>query len=113
MRSSRGIQLVLSGAARSRAVLTVELYTKWYTLFLVHPDDSVSEVMFPSSNNYTNGEAPYVDHAPNPNVVERFARACDYDIDELAFELMVGRWEIEVEERYWHTVVANRALEAT
>lgn len=100
LRSPRGFPIVLSGAARSRATLTVELYEKWYTLFLVHSDNSVEEVLFPSSPNYTAGEAPYVDHVPNPKVVARFARACNYDIDILAFELMVGRWEIEVRDRY-------------
>lgn len=45
-------------------------------------------------------ETPYVDHVPNPKVVARFARACSYDIDILAFELMVGRWEIEVRDNY-------------
>jgi len=106
-KSPRGFSLVLSPGylqtnARGRVPrLTVELYIKWYSLFLVSTDGKVEEVLFPNDPIYCDGGVPYVDHVPNPIVVARFAEAKHYHMDDLAMEMIVGRWEIEVKNNYF------------
>lgn len=78
--------------------ITVALDTKWYRLFLLLPDlDSrgehrVVELEFPDPPEFKG--TPYVDHVPNPRCVLFFARVYGYVIDDLAWELMIGRWEL-------------------
>lgn len=72
------------------SVLTVELYEKWYGLIVVHPSGAMQEIPFPTSETMT----PYVDHVPNPQVVKAYADANNLYIDELALELIVGRWNL-------------------
>src|ERR1700744_38936 len=97
LKSGRGVPLIWStDNDPDRVVLTVEHYTKWYDLYLVHRDGRVETIQFPDSEWCKGGESPFVDHVPNPSVVLRFAEKSGYEIDERAFEIMVGRWHIEV-----------------
>lgn len=100
--SPRGKPLVLTDDLPSVPVLTVELYTKWYGLYLVDPSGKIEELSFPEDlGSGPTGIMPYCDHVPNPEVVLRFAKAHGYQLDELAAELLVGRWEIEVRGRWF------------
>lgn len=95
--SGRGVPLVwVTRPLRDRAVLTVENYTKWYSLFLIHPNGAVEEVPFPDDKWARGNESAFCDHVPNPNAVQRFAADKGYGIDDQAYEMMVGRWELEV-----------------
>jgi hypothetical protein len=85
--SARGIQLVVSTA--ERPLLTVELYTKWYTLWLINENDHAEAVIFPEAEGY---ETHHIDHVPSPEVVLRYAESKNLTIDELAWELILGRW---------------------
>jgi hypothetical protein len=97
--SPRGHRLVLCSEKVFGPTLTVELYEKWYTLFLVRPGPAlvdewaVEPVLFPG-NEYCDG-APYVDHVPNPEAVLNYAFSKMYLVDDLALELIVGRWVME------------------
>lgn len=113
--SPRGHLLAVSVLPIAMSVLTVELYSKWYSLFLVEltaelslvPSPfKVSEVAFPEwgpgydypdLREWTSG---YVDHCPSPVAVMQLAKQKGWAIDELAMELIVGRWEMEVSHRY-------------
>lgn len=110
--SPRGKPVVISRRPKrkERSVFTVELYEKWYGLIIVHPGGSMEEIPFPTLESFDDGVGkiantvgeifgedvmtPYVDHIPNPHVVKQFAKAKDYYLDELAFELMTGRWAL-------------------
>lgn len=88
-----------------RPYLTVELYSKWYGLDVIQPGKGlgvarVQRIPFPEVFDLPEGETSFVDHVPNPRAVVRYARKMNYDVDELALELMVGRWELEVGQRY-------------
>lgn len=102
--SPRDNQLVLSGGELpTTPTLTVELYEKWYDLYLVAPDGTVTEVSFGDleDRRYCAGDQTAVaDHVPNPVVVAAYAQFHEYWVDNLAYELMVGRWEISAEENY-------------
>ena len=111
LRSSRDHQLVWSGPIMLGVLptVTVELYTKWYCLCVVrigYDEVVVEEVPFPSDLEFCEGETPFLDHAPNPVVVARWAAKQGYVVDDLAAELMIGRWEREYWEKYTETYVA-------
>lgn len=95
--SKRNIPLAVSSNFNDpnpHPILTVELSTKWYELYLIQPDGKVEGVFFPTSDKYTS----FVDHVPNPIVVQEYAAAKGYYLDELAFDLIVGRWYNEVKD---------------
>lgn len=98
--SPRGMPLVWRGGhPTSGSVLTVECYCKWYELFLVNPDALVG-IHFGVLEKHSKNEAPYCDHAPNPKAVYRYAQAQGYQLDREAFEMIIGRWELEYRESY-------------
>jgi hypothetical protein len=98
--SPRGIPLVWRGGhPKDGAVLTIECYCKWYELFLVCPDTIVG-IDFGVLDQHSKDESPYSDHAPNPRAVYRYAQAGGYQLDNEAFEMIIGRWEIEYRENY-------------
>jgi hypothetical protein len=81
--------------------VTVELYPKWYDLYVVHPGFRVERVGFDELEKFCGDGSPYSDHCPNPNAVQRLATARGWGVDELALELIVGRWEMKQHpERY-------------
>ncbi len=74
------------------AVLTVELRTKWYELWLVRGEER-TPVHF---GHLDDGQGtPFVDHVPNPEAVRRYAEKHGYVLDELADDLITGRWQNE------------------
>ncbi len=98
--SPRGMAPVWRGGhPKDAAVLTVECYCKWYELFLVCPDAIVG-INFGVLSQHSKDESPYCDHAPNPRAVYRYAQAKGYQLDNKAFEMIIGRWEIEYHENY-------------
>jgi hypothetical protein len=97
--SERGHPLLLQRLPRSgeRPVVTVECYEKWYHLYLVykiHDELAVEATPFPEHDTLT----PYIDHVPNPAVVKAWAESKGYYLDELAYQMMIGRWELAREE---------------
>lgn len=94
--SKRGYIIINSGGHSQLPILTVELVEKWYNLILICSDGTIEEVFFPTSDKTTS----FVDHCPNPIVVEKYARKKGYHLDILAFEMMIGRWEMEVKDNY-------------
>lgn len=85
-------------------IVTVELYVKWYELWLVAcaQDHWTLESVPLFHNEYEQiaarlGMSAAVDHVPNPEVVRAWCDEKGYELDALAEELMVGRWRLEVE----------------
>lgn len=99
--SDRNIPLIFSGKLHELMipVVTVELYVKWYKLFVIKQvlyDEVIVEVVdFPGEEYCAEGETAYGDHVPNPRVVSRFASRNGYRVDEVALEVIIGRWERE------------------
>lgn len=94
--SDRGLPLVLTDPDPRFPTLTVELYVKWYSLFLVCQCE-VIQISFEELEEFrTGGESPFVDHVPNPGAVRRMVEHRRYVLDALAEELIVGRWVLEV-----------------
>lgn len=93
--STRGIPLVYTGdPSPYRPILTIENYPKWYTLFAITTESEVKEVTF---DEISFGDEPtFTDHCFNPAAVDALVREKNYEIDETSFELIVGRWMIEI-----------------
>ncbi len=94
--SDRGNLLIIS-CSSDLPILTIELYIKWYTLYKVFPDGTFEKVTFPDCDEH---QPSSVDHVPNPKAVKKFADDNNLILDELAYEIMVGRWETEVKNNY-------------
>jgi hypothetical protein len=105
LRSKRDIPLVCCTTLFDNvSVVTVELYVKWYSLHVIRrigDEFVIEEVPFPDDIEFCkSNESAFVDHVPNPRVVARWATANGHVVDELAMELMIGRWEIEAQNNY-------------
>lgn len=104
LRSERGIPVAWSTRQDfDQNVITVELSLKWHGIQVVYPRQkrfdhdvvTIVEWNFPGWTGLEHRPA-YVDHVPNPHCVEEFARLNRYAIDELALELIHGRWLVKV-----------------
>ncbi len=98
--SDRGNRLAYTGTPGDSPVLTCELYIKWYALYLVEPDKTVRQVPLElrELEQYAEGESVVGDHCWNPYVIQRLADAKDWIIDDLSFDLLVGRWHTNRDE---------------
>lgn len=81
-------------------IVKVPFESKWYGLDIHRPNGEVDEVEFPDMEDYDRLGPPYLDHAPNPRHVYRWALSKGYRIDPLSLELIIGRWEIEYGNSY-------------
>lgn len=111
--SPRNLPLIVKQSMESaRFVITVEFYTKWYELFVVDTetdeittlrnwceqykcDRELFEKLIDIDGNGIN--LTWVDHCVNPLAILEFAKQNpECTVDEYAFELIVGRWSIEI-----------------
>lgn len=100
--SHRGFLLVLEQDPKS-STLTVELYIKWYNLFLVRPvtapgmsrilGHAIDRIEFDELEAHTpEGQSAYNDNTPNPVAVRNLAEHKNWVLPECALELILGRW---------------------
>ena len=79
-------------------VLTVENRSKWYVLSVLYPSSSLAPISFEALEEVSEaGESAYVDHVPNPDVVERYAEHMGWYMCPQSLEMIRGRWYYEVE----------------
>ena len=106
--SKRGQLLSCFSEIIKTSELAVEIYMKWYTLFLVMPDEQIVPIVFPDEHDlekHDDLETPSaMDHVPNPAFVERYCKEQGYYISEITRELLVGRWIIDVKEKYFNEI---------
>ena len=95
--------LIITARCYPKPLLTVELSYKWYCLYLVDQFGWFEEITFDKLEG-TEEDPAFVDHVPHPNAVQDLAKKNGWHVDEVAYELMVGRWETEImdmfKERY-------------
>ena len=75
-------------------VLCVTLSTKWYSLYLISSDGKIRKYNPPID------EVSYCDDKWNPKELYKYCEKNDIYIDDIAYELICGRWEIEHLENY-------------
>lgn len=99
--SKRNIPLLYIARPPTKPVITMENYTKWYDIYIVHSDGSV-EVVSPelieevkdecSDKEYT---CLQYDHLYHPYLLQRIAIKLNAFLDERALEVAAGRWYFE------------------
>jgi hypothetical protein len=52
--------------------LTLEIYQKWYNLYVIHPDGRVEELDFAELDDRKG--TPFCDHVPNPRKLIQLAK---------------------------------------
>lgn len=109
--------LAYIGSPQDAPVVTCELYMKWYALWLVMPDGAVINLFdakgrtpkrrFGGDNSIVYYEMEAMtkgtfngDHCYNPTVVKEYAEEQGWILDEVSFNLIVGRWVCDYEERF-------------
>lgn len=101
LKSPCGHELLLNHAT-VKPTITVERYYKWYEMFLVSKDDGVREITTEDWEKHANTfkGTTWGDHIPNPLFVKALAESNGWEIDPLSYEVIVGRWVIEHENKY-------------
>jgi len=94
--SERGLPLIYTGPIVDYPVLTAELHVKWYNLYLMNPNGTI-ETIDPSLEDR---EVEYVDNVWDPLSLRKWCDKNNIEIDELFYEILVGRWEAEIKENY-------------
>lgn len=106
MHYSKRNQLLSHFGEVEMPTIAVELYEKWYSLWLLKPDSTVEAIMFPDydfpSSEISSPSA--CDHVPNPDHVEQLCLDKGYQIGDFTKELLVGRWETEFKENYFKKI---------
>lgn len=91
-----GPQIIQTDSVIRVPTISVTLAPKWSCLYLIAAGgQEVAELPFPDPAHFSG--SPYIDHVPNPRAVLAYAKQHNYLIDDLAWELMIGRWETIVE----------------
>jgi len=99
--SKRNIPLLYIGKPVDKPIITLENYTKWYNVYAVMPDGSVSVVdaadVIEVASQYRSKENPglLIDHLYHPLLLEKLAEKLGMELDERAQEVAAGRWHYE------------------
>ena len=95
--SERGIPLIyMYDTDPELPILTAEHYSKWYTLYLVHPDNTIEKI-----DPYAiDSDIRFCDNVWHPDDIVNFVENNNLMIDGLFYEMLVGRWVTEVEEKF-------------
>jgi hypothetical protein len=92
-RSPRGFRLAYNRKPGNMAVVTCELCEKWYSLYVVSTTGEVVPLNFADLIGFSEANETAVgDHCVNPRVLERYADAWEWTIDDLSMDLIEGRW---------------------
>ena len=105
--SPRGIPLIYCGPPQQKPVLTCENYMKWYDLFLVMPDGSVTALPHKVSLDIvekSNGYGLLCDHCVYPGLIPMVADLAGASVDGNSFDMIVGRWENDIKNTWDHVV---------
>lgn len=93
---------VVGDARPYRPTITAECRSKWYRLIVVHTDGIQQTLDFCELEDYAPpGESAQGDHIVNPKAVAAYADSRGWDIDELAHEVITGRWELARQGCFW------------
>jgi hypothetical protein len=88
--SPRGEVLVYQYNKASKPVITCEIVGKWYDLFVVATDGTVTPL-----RDAKNSFDDWIDNCPRPDELVEYAEVNDMYVDEQSLEMIVGRIIIE------------------
>ena len=99
--SPDGVPLICAELPKVNTI-TVENGTYWRELYILSPSGEVQPLPYPEDPEFVGPEEEAVAtiqnvrRIPNPSVVMRYAAAKLLKIDEVALEVMIGRWERKI-----------------
>jgi len=101
--SDRSLPLAYTAPLRACPTVTVEIYDKWYSMYVVMTDGEVRKSQsFDEWHEACESVVgvPYVDHVFNPQLAKDFAKLIGGKVCPMSYEMMVGRWETDVKANY-------------
>lgn len=92
--STRNILLTWQGGNLGYPIICLELYTKWYDVYVVQVDGSIETVPSDLFLDLASrgAESVVIDHDYHPNFLQRVADHYGGQVCELSKELAMGRW---------------------
>lgn len=97
--SARGIPLAWwfnEPTLINQRVLTCELVTKRYSLWIVDTNADVVPLEYHDLPDDPGGRPKYIDHAVNPRCVERYLEEQgDVLVPQIVLEMIYGQWALE------------------
>lgn len=80
-------------------IVTLENYEKWYCIYLLHPDGTVTKVPLQIIEKVNNNpkRALWVDHRYHPELLLRIAKEIGGVADLVTLEIAAGRWVMEAD----------------
>lgn len=105
LKSHRDIPLVMTEPNSQGPLLTVENYVKWYDIYIVFPDGRIQKV--PYELFWEGKGTGWHDHVPNPKACQMVAEKLNAEWDECSFEMIVGRYMMEVVTDKWEQILAE------
>lgn len=93
-------------------VITLELYEKWYNVFVLHPDGTVLEVPPHLVMKANGSDCLWIGHEYHPELLQRLAEIYCGCTHAAALEMTAGRWIMSghgnVEAEYYHDWNPNK-----
>ena len=101
--SERDIPLVCMDYEITQPTITVENYIKWYDLYLIDTDGKVATIPYELMEEISNEFNILFmgDHIFNPEAVIRLVDKHGWVIDDVSYEVIIGRWEQEMKDNYY------------
>lgn len=102
--SDRGLPLLCQTPEERGIVVTLENYSKWYNIQLLHPDGRVEKLSYNNPLVDINaieervGTNLHIDHCFHPRLLEEIAKELGGFADWRAVEMAGGRWVNEMME---------------
>lgn len=95
--SKRGKPLLCQTTYPEKSIITLENYSKWYSIYLIEPDGSVTEIDHKIINEISDsvGRVLSISHNYHPLLLEKLGEKLDCYVDEISIEVATGRWYLE------------------
>mgnify|MGYP001567987992 CR=1 FL=1 len=100
--SERGIPLVNCSGSRTRPVITVENYCKWYGLYLIHVDGRVESIDSEIMDEIYAKDPVAIrgDHNFHPRLLYRLEEHLKASLCSQSLQMVIGRFMLELDFGY-------------
>lgn len=86
---------LLDGPPKVGSIITLENYEKWYRIFKVDADGTVSSVNPGLIEELSGGVCLWIDHCYHPTLLLRLAKKFNASVSPVTLEVAAGRWVME------------------
>lgn len=86
---------LLDKAPAEGSLITLENYIKWYRIFKIDADGTVTTVNPGLIEEISGGDALWIDHCYHPVLLLRLAKYFGAEVSLVTLEVAAGRWAME------------------